>query len=131
MTVVIRELGPADHRHGLERPQALVPEETPAGIAGMTNDGASGHLAELCLRADANGCSTRPAGFLEAVRVARDLRGQGVGRALVVQLEAVTRADGLREIRSDALIDDAPSHAAHRASGFAEAERVVCFVNAL
>ncbi len=94
-------------------------------------NGAPVALAELSQRAYANGCSTRPVGFLEAIWVAPDRRRRGVGRALLAHLAAVARAQGLREIASDALIDNAESHAAHAAWGFAEAERVVCFLKPL
>jgi aminoglycoside 6'-N-acetyltransferase I len=54
-----------------------------------------------------------------------------VARALLAAVEAAARAEGLREIGSDALIGNADSLAAHAAWGFEEVERVVCFRKAL
>jgi aminoglycoside 6'-N-acetyltransferase I len=83
--------------------------------------------AELGLRPYANGCDDRPVAFLEAIWVVPEARRTGVGRALVRHLAEVARADGRAELGSDALIDNFVSHAAHRAWGFAETERVVHF----
>jgi aminoglycoside 6'-N-acetyltransferase I len=138
----IREMGPPDHPVWVELSHALFPDERPSdllsGIVEMTADGGRGFLAEvdgapagfaeLSQRAYANGCSTRPVGFLEAIYVAPQHRRRGVGRALVAHLQNAARAQGLRELGSDALIDNAGSLAAHAAWGFAETERVVCFV---
>ena len=49
------------------------------------------------------------------------------GRALIAAVEAWTREQGCTELASDALIDNAASHAAHAACGFEETERVVYF----
>jgi aminoglycoside 6'-N-acetyltransferase I len=88
-------------------------------------------FAELGLRPYANGCDSQPVGFLEAIWVAPDWRGRGVARALLAAVEAAVRAEGLREIGSDALIGNTESLAAHAAWGFEEVERVVCFRKAL
>ena len=85
----------------------------------------------MSLRPYANGCDGRPVAFLEAIWVAPEARRTGVGRALVDHLGAVARGAGLDELGSDALIDNHVSHAAHRAWGFDETERVVCFRRAL
>jgi len=45
--------------------------------------------------------------------------------------EAWAREKGFAEIASDALIENAASLAAHRALGFQEIERIVCFAKAL
>ena len=47
--------------------------------------------------------------------------------ALIAAVEAWTREQGCTELASDALIDNAASHAAHAACGFEETERVVYF----
>ncbi|RRN80682.1 GNAT family N-acetyltransferase [Pseudoxanthomonas sp. SGD-10] len=85
-------------------------------------------LAEASLRHDyVNGTTSSPVGFLEAWYVAPGWRGRGVGRALLRAVEGWTRALGCTELASDALLDNTASHAAHRACGFVETERVVYF----
>jgi aminoglycoside 6'-N-acetyltransferase I len=144
VTLEIRELGRADFDLWADCAHALwpeVPRETLlAEIRGMAGtglgqtrawaayrDGALVGWAELGLRPYANGCDDRPVAFLEAIWVAPEARRTGVGRALVRHLAEVARADGRAELGSDALIDNVVSHAAHRAWGFAETERVVHF----
>ena len=78
--------------------------EDPAGILGF---------AEVSVRAYANGCEQRPVPFLEGIWVAPEVRRQGVGRALIAHIEGFLRTRGFSEICSDALIDNAASHAAH------------------
>lgn len=89
-------------------------------------------FAEATLRNDyVNGTSTSPVVFLEGLYVAPAHRRQGVAQALVAAVADWGRAAGCREFASDALIDDHDSHAFHRAIGFVEQERVVCFSRTL
>jgi aminoglycoside 6'-N-acetyltransferase I len=148
VNAAVREMGPADHAVWAGMAHALWPEVDPAQlraeIDAMAGPGIGGRrgwiaeagdravgFAELGLRPYANGCESQPVGFLEAIWVAPDWRGRGVARALLAAVEAAARADGLREIGSDALIDNADSLASHVAWGFEEVERVVCFRKAL
>jgi aminoglycoside 6'-N-acetyltransferase I len=82
---------------------------------------------ELDLRKYAAGCSSSPVPFIEGWFVEPDLQRQGVGRALIAAAEAWACAAGHPEIASDAEIDNQRGIAAHRAVGFDEVERVVCF----
>ncbi len=148
MTVEIRELGPADFDLWADCAEALFPDATRDALlaeirayagAGLgetrawtaSRDGRVCGWAEMSLRPYANGCDGRPVAFLEAIWVAPEARRTGVGRALVDHLGAVARGAALDELGSDALIDNHVSHAAHRAWGFDETERVVCFRRAL
>jgi aminoglycoside 6'-N-acetyltransferase I len=89
--------------------------------------GAIGFI-EATVRHDyVNGCETSPVAFVEGLFVAETHRRQGVARALVGQVAAWAKARGLTELASDALLENIDSHAAHRAIGFEETERVVCF----
>jgi aminoglycoside 6'-N-acetyltransferase I len=63
--------------------------------------------------------------FLEGWYVDEDMRGKGIGTALVRAGEAWARRRGYRELASDALLDNETAHRAHEALGFAEIERVV------
>jgi len=84
-------------------------------------------FAEVSLRDWADGCDSRPVGYLEAWYVEPDCRRLGIGRALIDVAEAWTLARGCTEIGSDALLDNLVSHQAHRALGFEEVHRTVAF----
>ena len=62
---------------------------------------------------------------------AADLRRRGVGRALVRAAEEWARGQGLREVASDALLDNVASHRAHEGLGFTEVERAVRYRKSL
>lgn len=142
MSLAVRELGSADLDLWARLAHALWPEDPPEthraeiaatrgpGVGGRRGfvaeaEGAVAGFAELGLRPYADGCATRPVAFLEGVWVAPRARRRGVGRALLAHLEALARAEGRREMGSDALISNRRSRAAHRAWGFEEVERVV------
>lgn len=85
-------------------------------------------FVEVALRTDyVNGTSSSPVGFIEGIYVIPSARQQGVARALVQMAEAWARANGCREMASDARIENEASHAMHRALGFVETMRVVYF----
>jgi aminoglycoside 6'-N-acetyltransferase I len=111
------EQGIASLIGGKQRACLLVAER-PAGLCGFL---------EVGTRPYAEGCETSPVAYVEAWYVDEDVRRQGVGRALFAAAEAWGRAQGLREIASDALIDNEISITAHKALGYQEIERIVCF----
>jgi aminoglycoside 6'-N-acetyltransferase I len=74
-----------------------------------------------------NGATSSPVAFLEGLYVEPKWRRRGVARALVESVVAWALQQNLSELASDSLIDNAPAHAAHRALGFEETERVVYF----
>ena len=93
-----------------------------------------GHLVgflELDFRRYAAGCSSSPVPFIEGWYVDAAFRGRGIGRALVKAAEAHVRDAGHHEIASDAELTNVDSIAAHRALGFEEIERIVCFRRSL
>ena len=119
----------ADHSQGMASWVAapdhlvlVVPREGSAGLCAF---------AEVGTRAYADGCETSPVAYLEGWYVDADMRRRGVGAALVAAAEAWARSRGLTEFASDALLDNDTSHRAHRALGFAEVERQVCYRKAL
>lgn len=115
----------ADAAAWLARPHAAVivaARPDGEGLAGFT---------ELDLRPYVDGCTTSPVAYLEGWWVDADVRGTGVGAALVRASEVWARAQGCREFASDALLDNSTAHAAHRAVGFTEVERLVIFRRAL
>jgi putative acetyltransferase len=96
---------------------AVFVAERPAG-------GLCGFL-EASVRPYAEGCATRPVGYVEGWFVDADARRGGIGRGLVRAAERWAAERGCRELASDAHPDNAISLAAHAAVGFAEVGRAV------
>lgn len=90
-------------------------------------DGRLGGFVEAGTRSIAEGCETSPVGYLEGWYVEADLRGRGVGAALVQAAEAWARDQGCSEMASDTWLDNSDGYRAHLALGYAEVERIICF----
>jgi aminoglycoside 6'-N-acetyltransferase I len=143
MNVIVREMGAGDRAAWAEMRAALWPEDSVEahareidemlgsgdawGFTAETADRDVVGFAELAIRKYANGCTSRPVPFLEGIWVRPEFRRRGIGARLIRQVEAFAAARGFRELCSDAEIDNRISHAAHRAWGFTETERVVYF----
>jgi aminoglycoside 6'-N-acetyltransferase I len=93
-------------------------------------DGRLGGFLELSIRNYAEGCSGDTP-YVESWYVDNDLRGAGVGRALMDAAEQWARDRGFTALASDALLENGLSHAAHQAVGFEEVERIVVFRKSL
>jgi aminoglycoside 6'-N-acetyltransferase I len=105
---------------------------TPAAlVVAQRSAGSLAGFIEVGTRAYAEGCLTSPVAYIEAWYVDEDMRRRGVGRALFNAAAAWAREQGLTEIASDTLIDNAGSIAAHKALGYEEVERIVCFRRSL
>ncbi|MBX7483101.1 aminoglycoside 6'-N-acetyltransferase [Qipengyuania qiaonensis] len=118
---------PDDHAREAE---SLYLSSDPDRAAFVALDPASAVIgfAEATLRRDyVEGCGTSPVGFLEGIYVSPDARLSGVARQLADKVAAWAKANGCTEYASNALLDNADSHAFHAAIGFAETERVVYF----
>ncbi len=88
-------------------------------------------FVELRLRNYAEGSDAPVVPYVEGWYVARPSRGLGIGRALIERAEKWARDAGFGELASDAELDNTRSIRAHRALGFEEVERVVCFLKRL
>lgn len=110
-----------DCRSWLARPDAVVLVAERADGRGLAG------FAEVGERSIADGCESSPVAYLEGWFVDADARRSGVGRALVHAALVWARDRGLREMGSDALLDNDVSHAAHGAIGFDEVDRVVVY----
>lgn len=88
-------------------------------------------FVELDFRKYAPGCRSSPVAFIEGWYVEPGFQRKGIGRALVEAAEERARALGYEEIASDSELDNAEGIAAHRALGYEEIERVVCFRRSL
>ena len=114
----------AEMRDTLSRPDAavFVLERENGGLAGYVEVGA---------RSIVDGCLSSPVGYIEAWYVDRDVRRTGHGRGLLQAAEDWARSQGYTEMGSDALLWNEVSHAAHKASGYEEVDRVVTFRKSL
>jgi|SRR5581483_4755556 len=90
-------------------------------------DGGLGGFIEMARRNYAEGCASSPVAYIEGWYVDADLRRQGFGAGLVRAAEQWARDQGLTEIASDAELDNEGSIRAHRAVGYKEEVRIVCF----
>lgn len=123
-------LWPDDHEMEISAHFAGAPAAAAIFVADR-GDGRLGGFVEMGERAYAEGCDTSPVAYVEGWWVDEDLRRKGVGAALMRAGETWARSKGHVEIGSDALIENDVSLAAHRALGFDEIERVVCFARKL
>lgn len=91
-------------------------------------DGGLVAFIEVGLRDHGEGCETSPVGYIEAWYVDEHLRGQKLGRDLVLTAEGWAREKGAREMASDTWLENETSIQAHLKLGYREAERLVHFV---
>jgi aminoglycoside 6'-N-acetyltransferase I len=113
-----------------EMDEFLADPSTPVFVA-VRENGKLGGFLEGGLRKYAEGCDASPVGYIEGWFVDEDLRGQGVGGALVQAMEAWAREQGYTEIASDTWLDNETSIRAHLALGYEESERLVHFRKSL
>ena len=88
-------------------------------------------FAELSIRPYAEGCKSGRVAYLEGWFVDAAARGTGIGRALVLAAETWGREQDCIELASDTEIENAASAAAHRALGFTETGRTICYKKSL
>jgi aminoglycoside 6'-N-acetyltransferase I len=103
---------------------------TPVFVAARPNGNLGGFL-EAGTRKYAEGCESSPVGYIEGWYVDEDLRGQGIGKALVVVAEDWARSQGLTEMASDTWLDNDASVQAHLKMGYEDIERLIHFIKKL
>jgi aminoglycoside 6'-N-acetyltransferase I len=84
-------------------------------------------FAEASQRPYGDGCDTAPVAWLEGIFILPAYRRLGIGKRLVAAVEDWARARGLRELGSDAALDNLTSRLSHALWGFDETERSVRF----
>jgi aminoglycoside 6'-N-acetyltransferase I len=141
--ITVREYRPGDRAAYQRLRLALWPDCSDAdNDAWFARDDATTFVAErpdgtLCgfvevgSRPYAEGCESSPVGYIEGWYVEPDVRKQGVGRSLLRAAEDWSRGRGYTEMGSDALLDNAVSHASHEACGYVEVERLVMYRKSL
>ncbi len=96
-------------------------------ILAVAADGRAAGFAEVSIRGYAEGCATDRVAYLEGWFVEAAHRGRGIGAALVAAVENWAKAQGCVELASDTELHNDDSAGAHRALGFVEVERIICF----
>jgi len=121
-----RRLLPDEDGKALDRelPAMLAADESCAVFVAEAENALSGFV-EVGVRSHAEGGPDGPAAYIEGIWVEPERRRRGIAGALLAAVEAWARDRGLAWLGSDALIDNALSHAWHEAAGFAEIERLV------
>lgn len=94
-------------------------------------DGSLVAFIEASLREFAEGCETSPVGYIEAWFVDENIRGQKLGRELILTAENWARGHGCTEMGSDTWLENEVSIQAHRKTGYDEVERLVHFLKHL
>ena len=90
-----------------------------------------GGFIELNVRNYAEGSKSIKVPYVEGWYVDIDLRGCGHGEQLIKAAEMWAIENGFGELASDAELENSDSIAAHKALGFEEVERIVCFIKKL
>jgi aminoglycoside 6'-N-acetyltransferase I len=103
---------------------------TSASLSASTSASLGGFL-ETGTRKYVEGGESSPVGYIEGWYVDADLRGQGIGKALMQAAEDWARDLGLTEMGSDTWLDNEASIRAHIRLGYKETERLVHFVKRL
>jgi len=117
-------------KHRAEMDEILADPMQPVFVA-VRSDGRLGGFLEAGTRKYAEGCKSSPVGYIEGWYVDADLRGQGIGAALVKTAENWAREQGLTEMASDTWLDNEGSIRAHLKLGYEEVERAVHFAKML
>lgn len=97
------------------------------GFLAFADDGEPIGMIDAMIRNYAEGAPNLRAAYVEDLWVEPGYRRLGVAAALLEAVENWARGQGLEWLGSDALFDNVESHAWHRASGFAEIERLTVF----
>lgn len=94
-------------------------------------DGVIVGFLELNIRNFAEGSRSARVPYVEAWYIKPAHQGKGYGKRLMLQAETWAVSQGCSELASDTDIDNELSISMHKRLGFAETERVVCFLKSL
>jgi len=110
-----------------EQRQLLAEADRNAVLVAASPGGELVGFVEVSLRDWAEGCVNQPVGYIEGWYVQPAHRRAGVGRQLIHAAEIWAGSRGCSEMGSDAELWNEISQHAHRALGYSEATRLVCF----
>jgi aminoglycoside 6'-N-acetyltransferase I len=118
---MMRALWPTEVDYDFAGETVLAWEREGPGARGL------GGFVSFSLRPWAEGCESTPVPYIEGWWVAPDLRGAGVGRALLAAVERWCIAHGYTELGSDVDVENTASLQAHAALGFEPTLRLQFF----
>jgi aminoglycoside 6'-N-acetyltransferase I len=98
-----------------------------ATFVAADTDGRLCGFIEASLRPSAEGCTTKPVGYIEGIYVHPALRRRGIGRLLVTAVERWAASHSCVEFASDCHTDNEASIHFHRQLGFDIAKQLVHF----
>jgi aminoglycoside 6'-N-acetyltransferase I len=110
---------------------SILKEKKRAAFVASGTDGSLVAFVEASLRDYAEGCETSPVGYIEAWFVDESIRGQKLGRELIVTAENWAREKGCTEMGSDTWLENEASIHAHQKTGYYEVGRLVHFMKKL
>ena len=85
-------------------------------------------FAQCQLRRDyVEGTHSTPVGYLEGIFVVPEYRHKGYAKELLKKCELWAKEKGCEEFASDCELDNTSSFNFHKAMGFEEANRIICF----
>lgn len=85
-------------------------------------------FAQCSLRTDyVEGTVSSPVGYLEGVFVEEQYRNRGYAKELLAACEEWAKSKGCSEFASDCELNNTDSLNFHLATGFEEANRIICF----
>jgi len=86
----------------------------------------------LSLRSDyVEGTNSCPVGYIEGLYVKPEFRRRGIAEKMVDHAKEWSKQYGCTELASDCTLDNEVSQAFHKSVGFAEANKIVCFITHL
>ena len=89
-------------------------------------------FAQCRLRYDyVEGAETSPVGYLEGIFVAENFRKRGYAAEMLAECEKWAGENGCHEFASDCELENIDSFYFHKAVGFAEVNRIICFAKKL
>ncbi len=98
----------------------------------MMDENAYCGFIELNTRVDyVEGSDDSPVAYIEGIYIRSAYRHMGFGRALIAAAEGWAKTRGLTQLCSDTEIENDESIGFHKANGFMEVSRIVCFVKNL
>ena len=121
---------PGDHAPEIDQFFA-VPRGDLATFVAETDAGQLCGFLEAGTRPYAEGCLSSPVGYIEGWWVDPDYRKRGIGAGLIAAAENWARSRGLAEMASDADVDNMVSQRAHRALGYQQEQRIICYRKSL
>ena len=110
----------APDQHEIEMGTVLADADRAAAFVSPARGERLAGFVEVALRPWREECPGSPVGYVEALYVAPEERGRGVGDALLAAAEAWASSRGCRTMAADARLDNDSHRALHRRRGYEE-----------